>query len=140
MRFYHPPRPQAESNQTLTLAFRQPVPLSLAPCANFTDTGACAAIAKSSAGADLTPAISTAVHALCSKNSSSSSSASSVYCGGCSVAALTLGACLPGRYRVVYEVVDPATDVQAAVHLDVSVEQVCSRKRAPAAGHPFTTA
>ncbi|EFJ51847.1 hypothetical protein VOLCADRAFT_87436 [Volvox carteri f. nagariensis] len=121
---------KAELNQSLVLTYRQPAPFSLAPCAAFTDAvpatptqqtaaGLCGAVANSSTGDDLTPYITTAVKALCPSGGSSS-------CYGCSVTGLSMGTCLPGRYRIVYSVKDgdAVSGLQKAARLDVSVEQL----------------
>ncbi|KAG2452521.1 hypothetical protein HYH02_002759 [Chlamydomonas schloesseri] len=103
----------AERDQSLFLTYGTAAPVSLAPCVSFADTG-CAAVANDTTDGDLTRDITVTVAARCP---------SGVTCVACSVAALTTGTCLPGRYLVRYRVKD--TDGNSAtVQLSVAVEQL----------------
>ncbi|KAG2451066.1 hypothetical protein HYH02_004334 [Chlamydomonas schloesseri] len=118
----------AEADQAVFLAYRTPAPFSLAPCAAFADGAppaqpTCAAIANDTLNGDLTPAITSVVVPRCAANTSVEDGT----CSGCSVAALTTGTCLPGRYSVTYTVA--ATDgnggsASTSRRLDVAVEQL----------------
>lgn len=118
----------AEADQAVFLAYRTPAPFSLAPCAAFADGAppappTCAAIANDTLNGDLTAAITTVVVPRCAANTSVEEGT----CTGCSVAALTTGTCLPGRYSITYTVA--ATDgnggsASASRRLDVAVEQL----------------
>ncbi|PNH11248.1 hypothetical protein TSOC_001938, partial [Tetrabaena socialis] len=110
----------AETNQTVFLAYRTPASFSLAPCANYTEglsQRPCAAAALDDVDGDLTAFITTTVAAICPGGAEDTS------CSGCSVAGLTTGACLPGRYRVTYSVANTRGLVTTAT-LDASVEQL----------------
>ncbi|PNH01163.1 hypothetical protein TSOC_012961 [Tetrabaena socialis] len=110
----------AETNQTVFLAYRTPASFSLAPCANYTEglsQRPCAAAALDDVDGDLTAFITTTVAAICPGGAEDTS------CSGCSVAGLTTGACLPGRYRVTYSVANTQGLVTTAA-LDASVEQL----------------
>ncbi|KAG2499887.1 hypothetical protein HYH03_002176 [Edaphochlamys debaryana] len=112
---------QAESNQTLFLTYGQPAPLSLAPCASFDPSAlaSCAAVANDTTDGDVTADIITTVQALCDGGSG-------VSCVGCSVAGLTAGACLPGRYRLSYIVAGSGGATSATLALEAAVEQLSS--------------
>ncbi|KAG2422885.1 hypothetical protein HXX76_015713 [Chlamydomonas incerta] len=118
---------QAEADQAIRLAYRQPAGFSLAPCASYlegTATAAptCAAVAFDATYAndgDITSDISTLVEVLCSSSTTNSSGCSS----GCSLVDLSLGYCLPGRYRVNYSVKGALGD-PILRRLTVTVEQV----------------
>jgi hypothetical protein len=129
-----PVPPQAESNQTLFLAFRQPAPVSLAPCANFTQAtaGACAAVANDTIDGDVTPYIIAVVTAICPPpvvttamvGGEEEQVATPAPCFACSIAGLVAGACLPGRYRISYRVTGSGGRTTTVATLDVLVERV----------------
>ncbi|KAG2483921.1 hypothetical protein HYH03_017242 [Edaphochlamys debaryana] len=110
----------AEADASLFLVYRQPAPVALTPCASFAvgslANGSCAAIANDTVDGDLSPAITAAAAPVCPAG---------MACGGCSLAALTAGACLPGRYTLTYAV-RSSTGNALSRKLDVYVEQLVS--------------
>ncbi|KAG2442749.1 hypothetical protein HXX76_002830 [Chlamydomonas incerta] len=152
----------AEANQTLALTYGAPSPVDLAPCVSASaltsassaapaggaqqlgqpQSRPCAAVANSTLEGDLSVFIEVHVEPVCSSGGSDSSveaagsvASPSVACGNsCSVAQLSSGACLPGKYRVVYSVeaagaagaaaAGEATAAATALQLLVAVEEV----------------
>jgi hypothetical protein len=119
--------PQAERNQAVFLPYGQPAGISLAPCASFAagtnaTSGRCAAIANDTSAGDVTSSIIATVEGLCD-TTDSLDGGTVVACPGCTVVALTTGACLPGRYRIIYTAGGAGGSTSRSV--DVAVEQVC---------------
>lgn len=86
----------------------------------------CAAVAFDASYAndgDITGDITTLVEMLCNNSSSSNSTGCS---SGCSVVGLSMGYCVPGRYRITYSVRGALGD--PIMHrLNVTVEQASER-------------